>query len=308
MVQARKALLATSNDLESALQWLESDMAASGKAKSLKLADRSTGEGTIGLAVLSPGGWDIEGKQRRPMRAAMVELNCETDFVARNEVFGSLCRDLSYTIAFHAESGPTGKHWILPKSEELMDAPMIDMHGGETTGTIGDAISKGVAKLGEKISLVRAMTFVSEPPATLTELVPYVSSYVQQGSKIQSPSPLVHVQSGRIASLVSYSLLLPPGKKTNEAELRDLGKSLAMQITGFNPQNVVGARDFPDQGFEDSEALLHQPFRMRAGAPTEDSVGKVLRDWSKERAWLGGKELRVSGFRRWAVGEEARDT
>ncbi|XP_065577978.1 elongation factor Ts, mitochondrial-like isoform X3 [Artemia franciscana] len=82
----KKALEVNENNIEKAEQWLHAQAQEQGWAKATKLQDRSTAQGLIGIAV---------NKERNV--AAMIELNCETDFVARNARF----QDLVTTITNH---------------------------------------------------------------------------------------------------------------------------------------------------------------------------------------------------------------
>ncbi len=81
ITKAREALAASNNDVSAALKWLQSDLAVSGAKKAAKVAHRTAGEGHVGASVLSRG----TGSPPGGVRAALVELNCETDFtMARN--------------------------------------------------------------------------------------------------------------------------------------------------------------------------------------------------------------------------------
>ncbi|KAJ3339957.1 Exosome complex component RRP42 [Gonapodya sp. JEL0774] len=93
IARARAALAATGNSLHDALAWLEADEARSGAARAAKLAGRETGQGLICVCVPATGG--MGAKQG----AAMVEVNCETDFVARNAVFREACARVGATVA-----------------------------------------------------------------------------------------------------------------------------------------------------------------------------------------------------------------
>jgi elongation factor Ts len=84
MMECKKALEETNGDLEAAIDLLR----ARGAAKAAKRADRETKEGTIGSYVHSNGKIGV-----------LVELQCETDFVARNDDFQQLARDLAMHIA-----------------------------------------------------------------------------------------------------------------------------------------------------------------------------------------------------------------
>src|SRR5688500_8292983 len=84
MMECKKALTESAGDMERAIDILRSK----GAAKAAKRAEREAKEGTIGSYVHQGG-----------RLAAMVEINCETDFVARNDAFQKLARDLAMHIA-----------------------------------------------------------------------------------------------------------------------------------------------------------------------------------------------------------------
>lgn len=84
MMECKKALEETNGNLEAAIDLLR----ARGAAKAAKRADRETKEGTIGSYVHSNGKIGV-----------LVELQCETDFVGRNDDFQQLARDLAMHIA-----------------------------------------------------------------------------------------------------------------------------------------------------------------------------------------------------------------
>jgi len=84
MMECKKALQEANGDMERAIDILRSK----GAAKAAKRSEREAREGTIGSYVHQGG-----------RIAVLVELNCETDFVARNEAFVQLARDLAMHIA-----------------------------------------------------------------------------------------------------------------------------------------------------------------------------------------------------------------
>jgi elongation factor Ts len=179
MMECKKALTATSGDMEEAVVWLRKKGIASAEHK----ASRSTKQGLIGTYV-HPGG----------QLGVMVEVNCESDFVARTDDFQELVKDLAMQIAaadpkylrredVPAEAlekereiqraraiaegkpekvadkiveGRMGKYY-----EEvcLYDQPFVK----ENTLTIDQLIKTKIAKLGENISVARFARFkVSE--------------------------------------------------------------------------------------------------------------------------------------------------
>lgn len=84
MMECKKALQEANGDIEAAIDILR----ARGAAKAAKRAERAASEGAIGTYLHTNG-----------KVAVMVEVNCETDFVARNETFIQLTRDLAMHIA-----------------------------------------------------------------------------------------------------------------------------------------------------------------------------------------------------------------
>lgn len=83
-MDCKKALTEASGDLEEAVVVLRK----SGIAKAARKAGRATAEGLV-VSYIHPGG----------RIGALIEVNCETDFVARNEVFQTLVRDLAMHVA-----------------------------------------------------------------------------------------------------------------------------------------------------------------------------------------------------------------
>src|SRR5256885_7799922 len=101
MMDCKRALEETAGDLEKAVDLLRQK----GAAKADKRARREASEGVIGSYVHHDGGLGV-----------LVELNCETDFVARTEHFNALARDLAVHIA------PT--HPLPARIQDLPPAPL----------------------------------------------------------------------------------------------------------------------------------------------------------------------------------------
>ena len=81
--KAKEALIVTNNDVGAAFRWLGKDLVTSGAKKNDKVRDRTAGEGLIDAGVPSSG--FSKQNASRGARAAVVELNCEMNFVARNQ-------------------------------------------------------------------------------------------------------------------------------------------------------------------------------------------------------------------------------
>ncbi|QHE52219.1 translation elongation factor Ts [Pontibacillus sp. HMF3514] len=123
MMDCKKALTETDGDMEKAVEWLREK----GISKAAKKADRIAAEGTTHI--------EVDGNT-----AAIIEVNAETDFVTKNDLFKELVSEL-------------GKHIVKQKPESADAAIEQNLHGDGQR--VGDYITSMIAKIGEKISLRR---------------------------------------------------------------------------------------------------------------------------------------------------------
>src|SRR3954462_7263436 len=121
MMDCKAALTESGGDMQAAQDWLRKK----GLSKAAKKAGRVAAEGLIGVFVA-------------PKKGAMVEVNSETDFVARNDHFQGLVKMIAD---------------VALNSGEDIEAIKAARAG---TMTIADAISSAIATIGENISLRRA--------------------------------------------------------------------------------------------------------------------------------------------------------
>jgi len=291
--KAREALVASSNDLDAASAWLDKDLAGSGAKKLEKLQGRTTNEGVIALSVISPG---LDQSLGGRTRAAMVELNCETDFVGRNDLLRKLAADIAHTAAYLAEpaADPTQPFYHYAVND-FGEAPLLaedPREPSQTSESINVHIRNAVAKMGEKITLRRAVALAREPSASHSGF--RVTSYIH-GALANDPKV------GRVGTLVDLSLISPTlaslaSKPEFGKSLATLERALARQVVGLNAARI---RRLESASNEDPEALYDQEFMMHP-AMAEKSVETALRTWSQER---GLEEVRVNDFVRWKVGE-----
>lgn len=127
MMDCKKALQETDGDIEKAIDYLREK----GIAKAAKKANRIAAEGSTAIAV--------DGNT-----AVLFEVNCETDFVTKNDQFKQLLNEL-------------GEHLVKQKPADVEEALQQKLHGdGDTVETF---INGAIAKIGEKISLRRFQIF-----------------------------------------------------------------------------------------------------------------------------------------------------
>lgn len=122
MMDCKKALTETNGDMEKAIDWLREK----GMAKAAKKADRIAAEGTTLI--------EVDGNT-----AVILEVNSETDFVAKNEGFKTLVKELA-------------DHLLKHKPATIEEALQQKMDNG---ATVEEHINAAIAKIGEKITLRR---------------------------------------------------------------------------------------------------------------------------------------------------------
>ncbi|MBM3142458.1 MAG: translation elongation factor Ts [Chloroflexi bacterium] len=145
VIDCKKALLEAEGKLEKAAEILNQR----GLALARKKADRAADQGII-EAYVHPGG----------QIAVLVELNCETDFVARTDEFKDLAHNLALQIAamspqFISPEDIPEKTDADPETACLLLQPFIK----DPTKTVQDIITETIAKVGENIKIRRFVRF-----------------------------------------------------------------------------------------------------------------------------------------------------
>ena len=179
MMDCKKALAEATGDMEKAVDWLRTK----GLAAAAKKAGRTAAEGLVGVAVAGT-------------RGAAVEVNSETDFVAKNEQFQDFVRTVTGIALAGGDDVAT-----------LLAAPYP---GGE--GSVQDKLTSNIATIGENQSLRRAK---------LIE--------VGQGVVVSYVHNAVVPNQGKIGVLVGLE------SAADSATLEALGRQIAMHIAAANP-------------------------------------------------------------------------
>ncbi len=134
MMQCREALMEANGDMEKALEVLR----ASGAAVASKKSGRDLGSGTVQAYIHGQGSV-----------GSMVELLCETDFVARNEEFQTIAKDIAMQIA------ATDDELLAGGAEALLKEAFFK----DPSQTIGSLIEGAVQKFGERTELGRFVKY-----------------------------------------------------------------------------------------------------------------------------------------------------
>jgi elongation factor Ts len=270
MMDCKKALTETNGDMEAAIDWLR----AKGIAKADKKSGRTAAEGLVGIATSGT-------------KAVVVEINSETDFVARNDAFQDIVRGVA-SVALTTDG-----------SVDAIAAANYPATGKPVAETIKDAI----ATIGENMTLRRATLLSVEDGVVAT----YVHNAAADGL-------------GKLGVLVAL-------KSTgNKDVLTAIGRQVAMHIAATNPLAIraeevdaaVAERErnvFIEQSrasgkpdniiekmvdgrmrkFFEEVALLSQAFVINP----ELTVGAAIKEAEKE----AGAPIEVTGMARLLLGE-----
>jgi elongation factor Ts len=183
MMDCKKALGETSGDMEAAIDWLRTK----GLAAAAKKAGRTAAEGLVGVAVSGT-------------RGTVVEVNSETDFVAKNEQFQEFVRTVAQLALKTGSNVETLKTAAWPSG-----------------GTVDEKLTNNIATIGENQSLRRAGLLEVGDGV----VVSYVHNAVTAGL-------------GKIGVLVALE------SAGDKGALETLGKQLAMHIAAANPLALRG--------------------------------------------------------------------
>ncbi|MBD2690163.1 translation elongation factor Ts [Anabaena catenula] len=274
MMDCKKALKETDGDIEKAGDWLRQKGIASAGKKS----DRIAAEGLVDTYI-QPGG----------QVGVLIEVNCQTDFVARNDAFKALVKSLAKQAA------------TADSVESLLAQPYVE----DANVTVDEAIKQVIATLGENIQVRRFVNFdLGDTPGV-------VDSYIHTG--------------GRVGVLVQLNTQTK--EASSNEEFQNLAKNAAMQVAACPNVEYVSIDQIPaelakkekeiEMGKDDlankpenikekivqgridkrlkEMTLLDQPYIRDQSISVEDLVKQV-----KSKI---GEEVQVNRFVRYVLGE-----
>ena len=270
MMDCKNALSETDGDVEAAMDWLRSK----GIAKAEKKSGRVAAEGLIGIAGSGS-------------TAAVIELNSETDFVARNEQFQDLVRKVASS--------------ALATDGSLESGSSAALEGGDKS--VADSITDAIATIGENMNLRRS--------AKLEVGEGVVSTYIHNsaGDGIGKIGVLVALESSgnadalnaigrQIAMHVAATNPLAATKEEVPADVADRERSVYLEEAkeSGKPQEIAEKMvEGKMRKFYQESVLLSQAFVINP----DQSVEQALKDAEKE----AGSEIALKGFVRLALGE-----
>jgi elongation factor Ts len=269
MMDCKKALAETNGEMEAAIDWLR----AKGLSAAAKKAGRTAAEGLVGAVV--------EGT-----RGALVEVNSETDFVAKNELFQDFVRNVAKL--------------VLAKGTDIEALSSAQYPGG---GTVQEKLADNIAKIGENQSLRRAAVLDVREGA----VVSYVHNQVTPGlGKIgvlvalesAAPADTLNELGRQIAQHVAAAHPQALDAESLEPAVVDRERSIAMEKAreSGKPDNII--EKMVEGGlakFRKENALLTQLFVRDNKTPVADVVAAAAKG--------AGTAIKLTGFVRFQLGE-----
>ncbi|CAH8460136.1 unnamed protein product [Heterobilharzia americana] len=231
----KEALIKHENDLDKAKEWLAAEAVKRGWDKAGKLSGRSMNEGLLGLL----------GTRNR---AVIVEVNCETDFVARNNSFQSLVATAAETVMHHYTE-PT---------RICLASDRLNMLVTSNNSTLQDIVAAAIGSIGESIRLRRAVGICVPDNSKSSRLAIY--SHVSTEGIVQG---IREVRFGKYAAVIRYRPLnnKPANDAWHERAAR-LGRQVCQHIVGMNPNPDLEHVEHPTPDSGEEKCLLLQPFLL----------------------------------------------
>jgi elongation factor Ts len=269
MMDCKKALAENEGEMEAAIDWLR----AKGLAAAAKKAGRTAAEGLVGVTV--------DGN-----RGAVVEVNSETDFVAKNELFQDFVKNVAKLALQHGT-----------------DVEALGAAAYPDGGTVQEKLTNNIAKIGENQSLRRAAVL----EVTQGAVVSYVHNQVIPGLgrigvlvALESGAPAETLQAlgKQIAMHVAAAHPLALTADELPAALIERERSIALEKAkeSGKPQAIV---DKMVEGglakFRKENALISQLFVMDNKTPVAEVVASAAKD--------AGTGIELIGFVRFQLGE-----
>ena len=185
MMDCKKALQENNGDMEAAIDWLRTK----GLSKAAKKADRVAAEGLVAVAIRKDGAG---------MTGAVIELNAETDFVARNELFQNAAKAIA------------GAALDVDGDVEAVSAAKLP-----TGEAVSDAVTNLIATIGENMMLRRVARF-----------------------NVGEGAVAAYIHSAAAPDLGKIGVLVALESTGDQAVLQDVGRKIAMHVAATSPLSL----------------------------------------------------------------------
>lgn len=271
MMDCKKALNETNGDMDAAIEFLRKN----GQAKAEKKAGRIAAEGIVKAVV------------KDDKVAAIVEVNSETDFVAKNEEFQGFVDAVVNQVA--------------DSDAADMDAFMAEAWAADTTKTVKDALVEKVAVIGENLNIRRFEKIVTDGC-----VVDYIHGGGRIGVLIEAEADVVNDEIKKCLKNVAMQVAAMSPKYTSRAEVsqeymdheKEILLAAAKKENPEKPENIIEKMIIGRLNKELKEICLLDQVYVKA----EDGKQNVAK-YVEEVAKANGAKITVKGFVRFETGE-----
>ncbi len=183
MMDCKKALDESNGNVEKAIEWLRKK----GINTAQKKSSRSASDGLVTVYI-------------KDKEAVIVEINAETDFVARNEKFQAFCNNIADTCL---------------KNRTANINELLETKTSDSDLKVKDYLTEIISKLGENI-VIRRTKYISDDNS-------YLQKYLHNS---------INENSGKIGTLIAYSV------EDNNKEVQEFSKNICMHIAATDPKSI----------------------------------------------------------------------
>lgn len=251
----REALNKHDNDVEQAKIWLQAQALAHGLQKATKVGSRATKEGLVSLAV---------GQDNKSL--LILQLNCETDFVAKNQIFKDFTIDLTEEIAHSHDSFTNHETYAEKKILELVaDERKLE--------EISQKIAPVISKLGENIRVQRLSYYKS----TCNNTNIYGNIHARVGQRDSKDFDIV---TGRFGALVAL-------KYGSNAPAKSIGNTICYHVIGYNPTYI----ELPEELRKSLEKAEKEKAEREKAEKAEEEKAKLANEQEGEQEGEPDSEL-----------------
>ncbi|XP_030025077.1 elongation factor Ts, mitochondrial isoform X2 [Manduca sexta] len=235
IANCKKALEMHNNDSDKAEAWLNEQAQAMGWAKATKLAGRTALQGLVAVKFDKGHG-------------ALVELNCETDFVAKNDKFHKMMEDATLAAFKFAHTHLQAKGPITKMELDSEQLGNLQAEGGKK---LSETLALFIGTVGENAVLRRAECW----KANQNEVK--ITAYTHP-----APATPGDYSAGKYGALLAY-------KQPND--LQDFGRQLCQHIVGCAPVKIGDKeKDKPAKNSDDETCLIFQEYLLDPSYTVEE--------------------------------------
>lgn len=242
--------------------WLKEQATAMGWSKAVKLEGRTTTQGLVGIVVKNNIG-------------AMVEVNCETDFVARNDKFQQFVEQASIACVDYINEIDV-KDKIAKIGLESDALKNLKTNDGKS---LGDSLALMIGTVGENASIKRAIVYKTPESVSISACIHPSPETFEEGK----------VFTGKYGAIAAFN-----SNTEKSEEIQSIHRKICQHIVGMKPKKIGDVEvDKPSEDKDDEKCLIFQEYIL----DPEMTIGEILKE----------NNIKIIDFQRFECGEKSED-